>query len=227
MRCAGGRSWQLSVGDDTSLTAALVVRDAAGIVVPHDGGRAPADVPPPLLDPPPRDDALSTDERAAAGADWLAWYRALLGLTVRDHHDPPPPGVGRAWQRWAQARSAAHDAVGAAPDFAGLATAPLLRRAAVAAFRGPARADRGIAASLPVDRTTWAGQRAIADEIVARRHADPGELHGAVVLLPVAGVWWHLAAPGVVLASGAAYRDDDLGPRLVRTALESSLPSGM
>lgn len=153
----------------------------------------------------------------------MAWYRAVVDLIVEEQRDPPPSGVGKAWQRWARARAAARDAVGAWPEFAGLASEPLLRRAALAAYRDPPPSDRGIAAALPTDRATWFAQRAIVDDIVARRGADPGDLDGAVVLLPVAGTWWHLAAPGVVLASGDAYLDEGLGRALVRTALESSL----
>lgn len=212
MHMVGRRSWRLSVGDDELLTAALIVRDAVGLVVEAD------DVPPPLADAPPSSAVLDGEDLTAVAGDWLGWWRALVAAGVEGRRDEPPRGR-KAFEVWARRSAVRHESAGAPPDFAGLGHAPGLRRAAVALFRDAAAHQDRASLHGTLHERPWADTRRAVDEVAARRGVDPGVLDGTVIVVPTSGPWWRVAQPGFALASPHA----DALDAAVSAALETSL----
>ena len=211
MHVSGRRSWTVSVGDDFMLSAALWIRDAAGIVV--DAGAD--DVPPPLLVPPATSDVLADEDLIAVGRDWLTWWRTLVVAKVDTHRNPPPVGVGEDWQRWARGDLARRRAAGdPGDDFAALAHAPGLRLACRELFRDASRAR-----TRPhLETTPWKVHKRLVDEVSAAHNVDPNLLAGTVVVVPTGAGWWRVVDPGLVIASEDAPTDD-----VVRASLESAI----
>jgi len=211
MRFSGSPSWRLSIGDDFMLSAALWIRDAAGIVVDVEA----RDVPPPLLVPPPASDVLADEDVVAVGRDWLTWWRTLLVEKIDEHRNPPPQGVGEDWRRWTTANLDRRRAAGAPDDdFAALAHAPGLRLACTELFRQANRAR-----TRPrLETTPWEVYKRLVDDVAAAHDVDPNTLDGTVVAVPTGAGWWRVVSPGLVLAS-----EDALAEDVVRAALESGL----
>lgn len=215
MRRAGRRSWRCTIGDSAPLGLALWVRDATGIVT------APVDAPPPLAVTPARSAVLDGQDLVAVGRDWLDWWRSLVAWEVAARLDPSrPERVERG------SRPRVSDTPPMAPDdgFAALACMPVLQQAVRALFLP---AHRGLDRTSAQQERPWASIAAVVAEVAARRGVDPGVLDGNVVLLPVAGPWWHLAAPGVALASVQAWLDPVSGDEVLRMVLESPLDAGV
>jgi hypothetical protein len=89
----GGRGWSISIGPDLLLAHALGVRSVADLPV-YDRW-----VPEPLdPEPPSMSVSLSRDARAAAAAQWRAWWRILWAQGVVQHRQsavlPEPPLFG-------------------------------------------------------------------------------------------------------------------------------------
>jgi hypothetical protein len=64
---------------------------------------------------------------------------------------------------------------------------------------------------------------ATAEGIVAERGVSPDAVRGMVMVLDVEGVWSRQVAPGVVLCSVAATRDEATARAVLRDAFESGL----
>lgn len=210
MRVSGRPSWKLSIGDDFLLSAALWIRDAAGVVVVDAD-----DVPPHLLVPPPASDVLADEDLAAVGRDWLTWWRTLLDNRVATHRNPPPAGVGEDWQQWVRGDLADRSAAGGPDDdFAALAHAPGLRRACRELFRDAQRAR----SRSRLETTPWEVYERLVHEVAAAHEVEPEALDGTVVVVPSGAAWWRVLSPGLVIASEDAPTDD-----VVRAALESAI----
>lgn len=221
MRFEGRPSWRLSVSDDGDLGLLLWVRDALALAVSAD------DAPPRSEPGPPDRSALvPADERDAAASRWIAWWRAALAFEAVGRTQEPPAGED-AFLGWVRARSVARDAIGSPPAFAALDDVPALRDAVAHLFP---EAHRALAAR-EADRARALHRRTAADDRralvgdVARTHGvGIGEVRGAVLLVPVAGPWWRVAAPGAVVCSASAYVDDAaFAAEVVRVAFEYGL----
>lgn len=201
MRVASRPSWRLTIGDDPMLSAALWIRDAAGILVEAD------DVPPPLVVRPPASHVLDGEDLTIVGRDWLAWWRALLAMKLDEHRNPPPGGTRKDWQQWASANFARRGAAGGPDDgFAALAHARALRRACQELFREAHRAR-----TRPrLESTPWEVYKRLVDEVAVAHGVDRRVLDGTVVVVPTCGGWWRVLEPGFVLASDDAPADDVL-----------------
>ena len=80
MQVAGSSSWRFEEDNAQYLHVALFTRDAAGPSVPPS-----ADVPPQLASGPSGSAGiLSADERRAAAAQWVTWWRRLLAHVARE-----------------------------------------------------------------------------------------------------------------------------------------------
>lgn len=221
MRFEGRSSWRLSVSDDGGLDLLLWVRDALGLVVAAD------DAPPRCEPGPPDRSALvPADARDAAASRWIAWWRAALAFEAAGRTEEPPPGED-AFLGWVRARSVARDAVGSPPAFAALDDVPALRDAVSRLFPEAHRAlaareaDRARALH---GRTAADDGRALAADVARTHGVTIGDVRGAVLVVPVAGQWWRVAAPGAVVCSASAYVDDPaFAAEVVRAAFESGL----
>lgn len=220
MRFEGRPSWRLSVSDGGDLDLLLWVRDALRLVVVADA--------PPRCEPRPPDRSalVPAHERDAAASRWIVWWRAALAFEAAGRTEEPPPGED-AFLGWVRARSVARDAVGSPPAFAALDDVPALRDAVARLFP---EAHRALAAR-EGDRARSLHRRAAADDPralaadVARTHGfGIGYVRGAVLVVPVAGPWWRVAAPGAVVCSASAYAADAaFATEVVRAAFESGL----
>jgi hypothetical protein len=218
MQVAGRPSWRFEHGNGqcSHLRAALFVRDLAGLVVPPS-----IDVPPPLaaewlagqLPPGP---ALTPADLAAAAAQWLEWWRALLASTVAEAR--PPYGADMAEVlAWLSNR---HAAVFDPPEFGSLATMPELRAVA--------RATRQIHPRVP-DRPGSLDYhliRSVAEQTAADFGVPIDAIDGTVHVLDVQGSWWHVVGPGCVLCSPAATTDAATAAQLLRAVFASRLSGG-
>jgi len=193
------------------LSAALWIRDAAGIVVDAEA----EDVPPPLLVPPPASDVLEDEDLLDVGRDWLTWWRKLLDEKADTHRNRPPRGIDDDWQRWATANLARRRAAGdPGDDFAALANAPGLRRACVELFPSA----NGARTRPRLETTPWEVYKRLVDEVSAAHNVDPNQLDGTVVVVPTGAAWWRIISPGFVIASEDASTDD-----VLRASLESAI----
>ncbi|MFB7886640.1 hypothetical protein ACFCZ3_01235 [Cellulosimicrobium cellulans] len=221
MRFEGRPSWRLSVSDGGDLDLLLWVRDALGLV-------AAADDTPPHCEPAPADRSalLAADARDAAASRWIVWWRAALAFEAAGRIAERPSGEA-AFLGWVRARSVARDAVGSPPAFAALDDVPALRDAVARllpeAHRALAEreADR---AEVLHRRTAADDRRALAAEVARTHGVGIGDVRGAVLVVPVAGTWWRVAAPGAVVCSASAYVGDAaFATEVVRAAFESGL----
>ncbi|WP_336725199.1 hypothetical protein [Cellulosimicrobium cellulans] len=221
MRFEGRPSWRLSVSDGGDLDLLLWVRDALGLV-------AAADDTPPHCEPAPADRSalLRADARDAAASRWIVWWRAALAFEAAGRIEEPPPGED-AFLGWVRARSVARDAVGSPPAFAALDDVPGLRDAVARLWPEAHRAlaERAADRAEVLHRRTAADdRRALAAEVARTHGVGIGDVRGAVLVVPVAGTWWRVAAPGTVVCSASAYVDDAaFATEVVRAAFESGL----
>jgi hypothetical protein len=223
MQRAGEPSWRLSATDGHDLDLLLWFRDALGLVAPGD------DVPPRAVPrPPDRSGLLADDARAAAAGRWAVWWRAAVAFAGEGHLVEAPAGAG-PFLAWVRERGVVHEAIGAPPGFAALGDVPALR-AAVARLFPDARRDLSGREAAPAGalprRVTPDDHRelAVLAADVARAHGvGTGAVRGAVLVVAVAGPWWRLVGPGVVVCS-PDYRDDAaFAAEVVRAAFASGV----
>ncbi|NDO91198.1 hypothetical protein [Cellulosimicrobium composti] len=221
MRFEGRPSWRLSVSDGGDLDLLLWVRDALRLVVPSD------DVPP-RCEPgtPDRSALVPAGERDAAASRWYGWWCSALAFEAAGRTEEPPSGED-AFLGWVRARSVARDGVGAPPAFSALGDVRVLRDAVARLFPEAHRtlAAREAGRAMALHRREAADDRRALAADVARSHGvGTGDVRGAVLVVAVAGPWWRVAAPGVVVCSASAYVDDAaFAAQVVRAAFESGL----
>lgn len=222
MQREGTASWRASLDDNSLLLhVALYVRDACRL-----GG--PADpLNPPPLEPAPATPAapaapLPPSTRAAAGREWLWWWRELVSLQGAALRDGVEPGI-RHRQR--EAAEAAH--LLDWPELQSLAPRPLLQGAVRVAFEDAVRwrgeREPELMAARRARQRTPGPFRELADRLVRRFGVPPDRLRIGIFVVPVRGGWSHLAAPGVLLCSPAVAADSAHFLRLVEAAFVSGL----
>jgi hypothetical protein len=220
MRTVDRPSWRFAHGNGqvSDLHEALFARDAAALVVPPS-----SDVPPALAsgwlarESWPMRPTLSAAERAAAGHQWLAWWRQLLAVKVSLASGPPLNGDIATTLAWAESlySSAAFDE----PEFASLASAPELQAMVRAAHQARPRGLPGRSGSFQYQVI-----RRIAEQTAADFSVPTDAIDGRAHVLDVRGTWWHVAGPGCVLCSPAATTDAKVAEQLLRAVFVSRLP---
>jgi hypothetical protein len=182
VREVGGRGWSISIGPDLLLAHALGVRSVADLPV-YDRWV------PELLDPEPPSNgiSLSREVRAAAAAQWRAWWRILWAQAVAQHRasavPPEPPLFGLDLMILPDP-----------PSFRSLAPTPELRQVVASSWESlstwldrihdfeHARVKDGDLGS-----AEWARNLIERADSLARRPIADVAVHLAV--LPVAGPW--------------------------------------
>jgi hypothetical protein len=208
---AGSESWSFRHRIAQLPHAAVYVRDVTGLEPPPD----------PVLPPPlgvPDDewrDVLDEAGRAAAGAQWLRWWR---GLAVAEAVERGSPGEVIRHSFWP----------GDDGRIAGLGPGDqsALQRAVAAAFdsgRSWLRRCRS-----PVPETggacfEWHLVRDVAEDVARRHGVSPGAVRGTAVELRVEGNWWAGLGSGVTACSVACAQDPQTARDVLLEAFESGL----
>ncbi len=218
MHRQGSGSWRFEDDNAQYLNHALFVRDGAGLVVP-----SAADIPPRLAgNVPDYSDALPSGERAAAGHQWVVWWRRLLGQTVREARQSVTLPDGSDLQSIIRHRFAGRDDVFDPPAFGSLADMQPLQSAAVAMFEIAGRwsnSQPGSQASQP--RFAWPLVRDVAESTAAELGNPVGDLSAVAHVLDVRGLWSYLAGPGCALCSAAVATDPSATRQLLRELFSS------
>jgi hypothetical protein len=211
MKLAGSSSWRFEEDNAQFLHIGLFVRDATGLTVPPS-----ADIPPRLAeDVPDLSAVLPVGERPAAAAQWVIWWRRLLGHAV---HEARRRGQERGQDVMTRVRAMAErgQEILDPPEFWSLADMPPLRSAVAATFddavtwtNGPGRSGQqqhGVFAA-PLLRDT-------AQSTAAELAIPVGDMDVVVNVLDVLGSWSHLAGPGCGICS-VMMPDDPQAARLL------------
>ena len=219
MQLAGSSSWRLGTDNAQFLHIGLFVRDATRLTVPPS-----ADIPPRLAgDVPDLSAVLPAGERAAAAAQWVIWWRWLLGHAVREARRRRQERGHDAMTR-VRAMAEREQEILDPPEFRSLADMPALRSAAVATFddavtwtNGPERSGQGEHGVF-----AWRLIRDTAESTAAELGIPVGDMDAVVHVLNVPGSWSHLAGPGCGICS-ITMPDD---PQAARLLLHEVFASG-
>jgi hypothetical protein len=214
VRIAGSASWCLEVSDSELAELALFVRDAVGLGVPTS-----VDLPPRLDRPvPDRRGMLSDRDSADASEQWMRWWRRIIGFEfgVKRSLGTLPAGQ-RAFEL-----SAAFQTVSDPPEFMALADVPLLRAAIRASFGDAVRWQQGRTVDFG-DVLGWALTKRAVDDVAFDRQVRVDTLDGALLVLPVSGLWWRRIAPGQLLCSEAAARSPQTNYEILYEVFASGL----
>jgi hypothetical protein len=220
MKLAGSSSWRFEEDNAQLLHIGLFVRDATGLTVPPS-----ADIPPRLAgDVPDLSAVLAAGERAAAAAQWVIWWRRLLGHAV---HEVRWRGQEGGQDVMTQVRAMADRELQILdpPEFWSLADMQELRSAVVATF------DDAVTWT---NRPEWSGQqepgvfawpliRDTAQSTAAELGIPVDDLGAVVHVLNVQGSWSHLAGRGCGICS-VMTADDPQAARLLLHDLFASEP---
>jgi hypothetical protein len=216
----GSPSWQLSEDEGGMAHVLLYIRDVGRLAVPAD-----LEAPPPLTGLPHHDPpALSDQARREAGREWASWWQDLLEVERRRQDRTADDEDSTSFRAWMGDLSRVFDA----PDFVSLAGKDALREVAVALYpeaqrwvdAGPGRPSRleDLNQHFP-----WAMVAATAERVADKRARSLGDVHGAVMVLDVEGIWWRRVAPGMVLCSTAAREDQRTAVMVLWDAFTSGL----
>jgi hypothetical protein len=211
MKLAGSSSWRFEEDNAQFLHIGLFVRDATGLTVPPS-----ADIPPRLAaDVPDLSAVLPASERAAAAAQWVIWWRRLLGHAV---HEVRRRGQEHGQDVMTRVRAMAEreQEILDPPEFWSLADMQPLRSAVVATFDDAVTWTSG---------PEWSGQqqhgvfaapliRDTAQSTAAELAIPVGDMDAVVHVLDVPGSWSHLAGPGCGICS-VMVPDDPQAARLL------------
>jgi hypothetical protein len=222
MHRQGTASWRFGHGDMGYLHTALFVRDAARLPV-----ASSADIPPRLArDAPDCTDVLPPSERAAAGQQWVAWWRRLVGQAAREARQswtPVPVGTDPGdHQARIRHRFAGREDVFDSPGFESLASAQPLRSAVLGTFelsRGWSSYQPGLPEG-PERFAHWLVRDA-AESTAADLGIPIADVHGHADVLEIEGMWSYLAGPGCALCSAAVACDPLAASRLLREVFRS------
>jgi hypothetical protein len=211
-------SWQFGHGDMGYLHTALFVRDVTRLPVPSS-----ADVPPLLAgDLPDHADVLRAGDQAAAGQQWILWWRRLVGQAVREESQRVAHEVGQDVQDHLRQRFAGREDVFDPPDFGSLAGTQPLQAAVIAGFamwnqwsasQPPGRSEPQVFA--------WPLVRDAAESTAAEFGIQVSDLNAYAHVLDVTGMWSYVAGPGCVLCSTAVARDPSAARQLLRDVFRS------
>jgi hypothetical protein len=215
----GSGSWQFGHGDMGYLHTALFVRDAARLPVPPS-----ADIPPRLAgDLPDCADVLPPGDQAAAGQQWILWWRRLVGQAVREERQRVAAhGPGQdMWDRLRE-RFAGREDVFDPPDFGSLADMNPLQSAVIATFavwmQWPASPHRD---RPEPQEFAWPLVREAAESTAADLGIPVSDLNAYAHVLDVTGMWSYVAGPGCALCSAAVARDKAAAGQLLREVFSS------
>lgn len=222
VRLTRSASWRFAEGIEQLPLVALYVRDAMGLGVP------PGELVPPRLDAvlPDRSGLLDAGQSAAAGAQWLDWWRAVLARDIRMHRGTPE-GVERS--PWMEQLPHVATALFDPSDFASRTDRPALRAALRASFPEALRwADqlrRTLLEPPQGSPTTFDYQlvRAVAEQTIRYYRVSPDAVTACAVVLPVEGCWWYRYEPGAIVCSVPAAAD----PVVARAVLTDAFASGL
>src|ERR1700733_1793218 len=218
MQLAGSSSWRLGTDNAQFLHIGLFVRDATGLSVPPS-----ADIPPRLAgDVPDLSAVLPASERATAAAQWVVWWRRLVGHAVHEVRRRGQEG-GQDVMTRARAMAEREQEILDPPEFQSLADMQALRSAVVATFDdavawtnrpGPGGwQEHGVFA--------WPLIRDTAESTAAELGIPAGELDAVVHVLNVQGSWSHLAGPGCGICSITMPDDPRAAPLLLHDLFAS------
>ena len=222
MHRQGSGSWQFGHGDMGYLHTALFVRDAARLPV------APsADIPPRLArDVPDYTGLLPPGERAAAGKQWVIWWRRLVGQAAwegRQSVTPLPAGTDPDdFEAHIRHRFAGREEVFDPPDFRSLAGMQPLQSAVTATFEfshGWSSCEPGSAGE--PEMFAWPLVRDAAESTAADLGIPVGDVKGYADVLEVDGLWSYMAGPGCALCSAAVACDPLAAAGLLREVFSS------
>jgi hypothetical protein len=218
MKLAGSSSWRFEEDNAQLLHIGLFVRDATGLTVPPS-----ADIPPRLAgDVPDLSAVLPAGERAAAAAQWVIWWRRLLGHAV---HEVRRRGQEGSQDVMTQVRAMAERELQILdpPEFWSLADMQELRSAIMATFddavtwtNGPERSGQqepGVFA--------WPLIRDAAQSTAAELGIPVDDMDAVVHVLNVQGSWSHLAGPGSGICSVMMADDPQAARRLLHDLFAS------
>jgi hypothetical protein len=193
---------------------ALFVRDAVGLLVP-----VAADLPPELNGPvADLSGVLNDRDRADASVQWVSWWRQILEVEFGVKRGPSQPAEGRRTSEVLAAVRTVSDP----PEFTALAHVPQLRAAVRASFDDVSRWQRRRVSRLEAGSGGDVVKQAV-DDVAFDRGVPVEALSGALVVLPVAGLWWRRIAPGQVLCSEAATSSPKTNYQVVYEVFASSL----
>jgi hypothetical protein len=222
MHRQGTASWRFGHGDMGYLHTALFVRDAVRLPV------APsADIPPRLAgDVPDCADVLAPHERAAAGQQWVAWWRMLVGQAAheaRQSWTPLPVETDPDdFEALIRHRFGGRQDVFDSPGFESLASTQPLRSAVMGTFEvscGWSSCQPGRPEG-PEKFPHWLVRDA-AESAAADLGIPIGDVRGYADVLVVEGQWSYLAGPGSGLCSAAVACDPLAASRLLREIFSS------
>jgi hypothetical protein len=219
MQLAGSSSWLLGTDNAHFLHIGLFVRDATGLAVPPS-----ADIPPRLAgDVPDLSAFLPASDRSAAAAQWVIWWRRLLGHAV---HEVRRRRQERGQDAMTRVRAMAEreQEILDPPEFRSLADMQALRSAVVATFDDAVTWTNGPERSGPPEQGmfAWPLIRDTAESTAAELGIPVGDLDAVVHVLNVQGSWSHLAGPGCGVCS-ITMPDD---PQAARLLLHDLFASG-
>lgn len=220
---AGAESWRAGVDDNPRLVhMALYIRDACGLDVPDDPS-----VPPRLLgEHVDHTGDLTQEIRESAGEQWLSWWHPIIafeGAQQLGTLQLPGTGIERL-----EALTAVHESLLDWPELDVLTDQPALQEAVRASYEDASRWQSERSREVGRTRRTR-GEfghdvfRPIAEALVARLGVRPGQLRAGVIVAAVAGTWFSLAAPGVLLCSESIVADPERFAALVEEAFVSGL----
>lgn len=218
MQFTGSPSWRFAEGGDQLVTVALFVRDAVRLIVPSAG-----DSPPPLARAvPDRAAVLDEQHRAAAGMQWLSWWRQILGERTRRGDSQHDASDQRA--RFQEIFASMERLVNP-PTFSSLADRPELQTAVTATFDEACRWE-----SATFDPTApkhghfgWATIKQVAEDVAFDHRVELDAIDGKAIVVDVEGSWWLRIIPGVALCSVQALADPLTTQVVLRDIFESRL----
>jgi hypothetical protein len=222
MHRQGSSSWRFGHGDMGYLHTALFVRDAVRLPV-----ASSADVPPRLArDVPDYSGLLPPGERAAAGRQWVIWWRRLVGQAAREARQswtPLPAAIDPDdFEAHIQHRFAGREDVFDPPDFRSLADMQPLRSAVAATFEfSLAQSGSQPGNGAEPERFAWPLVRDAAERAAADLGLPVGDVKGYADVLEVEGLWSYLAGPGCALCSAAVACDPPAAAALLREVFSS------
>lgn len=181
-------SWSLSTDVSHAMHVALYVRDTCGL----DSDR-----------PPRTAVAIATaDGSETASAEWRRWWEDIVRVECDERATSDDLGIG--YDGWLSRRRP----LGEPPAFEVLADRPELQAMAVRCQSEASEWAEACRRALQrPDQLAWPLLHEVVEQVAAERGVTTGELHARIFVLRVAGPWWQVVRPGVVMCSEETMRD--------------------
>jgi hypothetical protein len=193
----------------------LFVRDACRLTP------SGPDVPPPLLGVVPVMELnLSPAEHSEVSQAWLGWWRRFISVQgqIQLGHNFGASRSGDWIRELGDKSSSVFDPF---EGFASLEDSPLLRDAAVKAWRQGAEwfemyKSRRIRHGSLLPLT-------VAESVIRDKQVSPERVRAAVLIFGVAGKWSNLLEPGLLLCADETYADESLFATELKRTFESGI----